>query len=180
MSQSNLKTLFTRKNHREFYFAISSDNSFFATVEKIVVVIKKSKNLELVTTNAFEITKTSHVVLIARDETILIKIQIVLKSVCICTQFSYWVSDITNAKNMIKMFDFVRKYLRESNILILCASYLHTLKMRLDILEEELNRSFDLNFQINVNLVRKFFNSMRKNMKTKIIINMSITTIHTR
>jgi short-subunit dehydrogenase len=103
-----------------------------------------------------------------------------LKSVCICIQFFYWVSDITNAENMIKMFDFVRKHLRESSILILCANYHHTLKMRLDILEEELNRSFDLNFKINVNLVRKFFNSVRKKTKTKIIINMSITTIHTR
>jgi short-subunit dehydrogenase len=103
-----------------------------------------------------------------------------LKSVCICTQFSYWVSDITNTKNMIKMFDFVRKHLRKSNILILCASYLHTLKTRLDILEEELNRSFDLNFKINVNLVRKFFDSMKKNTEKKIIINMSIMTTHTR
>jgi short-subunit dehydrogenase len=111
---------------------------------------------------------------------ILIKAQIALKSVCICTQFSYWVSDITNAENMIKMFNFIRKHLRKSSILILCASYLHTLKIRLDILEDELNRSFDLNFKINVNLVRKFFDSMKKNTKTKIIINMSITTAHTR
>jgi hypothetical protein len=89
MSQSNLKALFTRKNHRESYSAISSDNSSLATVEKIVVVIEESKNLELVTTNAFEMTKTSHVVLIARDETTLLKVQVALKSVCICTQFSY-------------------------------------------------------------------------------------------
>lgn len=85
-----------------------------------------------------------------------------------------------NAENMIKMFDFVRKHLKKSNILIFCASYLHTLKIRLDILEKELNRSFDLNFKINVNLVRKFFDSVKKNTKTKIIINLSITTIHAR
>jgi hypothetical protein len=89
MSQSNLKALFTRNNHRKSYSAISSDNSFIAVVEKIVVVIEESKDLELVTTNAFEMTKTSHVVLIARSEMILIKAQIALKSVCICTQFSY-------------------------------------------------------------------------------------------
>jgi short-subunit dehydrogenase len=80
---------------------------------------------------------------------------------------------------MIKMFDFVRKHLRKSSILILCANYHHTLKMKFDIFEKELNRSFDLNFKINVNLVRKFFNSIKKKTKTKIIIHMSITTIHT-
>ncbi len=179
MFQSNLKILFTRNNHRKFYSAISFDDSFIAAVKKIIVVIEKSKDLELVTTNAFEMTKTSHVVLIARDEIILIKAQVALKSVCICTQFSYWMSDITNAENMIKMFDFIRKHLNESSILILCASYFHTLKMRFDILEDELNRSFDLNFKIIVNLVRKFFDSMKKNTKIKIIINMSITTAHT-
>jgi hypothetical protein len=89
MSQSNLKALFTRNNHRESYSAISSDNSFIAAVEKIVVVIEESKNLELVTANAFEMTKTSHVVLVARDEIALIKVQVALKNVCICTQFSY-------------------------------------------------------------------------------------------
>jgi hypothetical protein len=89
MFQSNLKALFTRTNHRESYSAISSDNSFLAIVKKIVVVIEESKDLELVTANAFEMTKTSHVVLIARDETILIKAQIALKSVCICIQFFY-------------------------------------------------------------------------------------------
>ncbi len=89
MSQSNLKALFTRNNHRKSYSAISLDKSLIAAVKKIVVVIQKSKNLELVTTNAFEMTKTSHVVLIARDKITLIKVQIALKSVCICTQFSY-------------------------------------------------------------------------------------------
>jgi hypothetical protein len=78
-----------KKNHRESYFAISFDNSFFAIIKKIIVVIEESKDLELVTANAFEMTKTSHVVLIAREKTIFIKAQIALKSVCICTQFFY-------------------------------------------------------------------------------------------
>lgn len=84
-----MKILFTTKNHRESYSAISFDNSFLTIVEKIVVVIQKSKDFEFVTANAFEMTKTFHVVLIARNETIFINVQVVLKSFCICTQFFY-------------------------------------------------------------------------------------------
>jgi hypothetical protein len=84
-----LKALFTRNNHRESYSAISSDNSFIAAVEKMIVIIERSKRLELVTANAFEMTKAFYVVLVARDEITIIKAQVALKSVCICTQFSY-------------------------------------------------------------------------------------------
>jgi hypothetical protein len=54
---------------------------------------------------------------------------------------------------MTMMFDAIRKNLEESNILILNADYLHTLTTELNVLEEELNRSFDVNFKVNVDLV---------------------------
>jgi hypothetical protein len=68
MSQSDLEAFFTRKNHRGRYSAVSSDNSFVTAAEKIVVVSRGSKGIELAIVNAFRIESASQVVLVTANK----------------------------------------------------------------------------------------------------------------
>ena len=116
----------------------------------------------------------------ARNETTLKQVRNSLQAICINTRFSYWAGDITDTESMTNMFDIVRQNLGEPNILILGAAYLHSLNQGLNVPEEELDRSFDVNFKANVSLVREFLGSQEPLSGFKIIINLATGAAHTR
>lgn len=180
MSQPDLETSFTKKSHREPYPAVSPGNPAITAVGKIVVVIGGSKDIGLAIANAFGIASASHVVLVARNSTSLISAENSLSEVCIKTTFSSWSGDITNEQSMTDMLSSVRENLGEPDILVLSAAYLHSLKMALYVPEDELKRSFDVNFTANVSLVRKFFNPLKESSRPKIIINVATMAAHVR
>ena len=88
--------------------------------------------------------------------------------------------NITDSNAIAKVFQSIRDNLEESNVLILCAVYFHSLKIALDLLENELNQRFKVNFKANVNIVRQFFYSKKKYDHVKIVINVSTVTAHTQ
>ena len=87
--------------------------------------------------------------------------------------------DITDSNAIAKVFQSIRDNLGEPNVLILYAAYLHSLKTALDLPENELNQSFEVNFKANVNLVRQFFDSKEYD-HVKIVINVSTVAAHTQ
>ena len=147
---------------------------------KIVIVSGGSKGIGLAIANAFGIASASEVILVARNETTLKQIRNRLQAVCLNTRFSYWAGDITDTESMTNMFDIIRKSLGEPSILILSAAYLHSPTQGLDVPEEELDRSFDVNFKANVSLARNFLDSQEPLSGFKTIINLATVTAHTR
>lgn len=180
MSQSAFQTSFTSKNHHHYYDAIFPGNPSVTAVGRIVIISGGSRGIGLAIANAFGIATALTIILMARDETNLKIAKCKLEEVCTKTKFFYWVGDITNAKSMTEMFDFIRKTLGEPHILVLSAGYLHSQTNELDVPDEEMNRSIDVNFKANVSLVQKFFDPLKQTSEPKIIINVSTVAAHMR
>ena len=180
MSQPDFQASFTKKNYHEPYPTVSPSNPSITAAGKIVIVSGGSKGTGLAIANAFGIASASEVILVARNETTLKQVRNNLQAVCLNTRFSYWAGDITDTESMTNMFDIIRKSLGEPNILILGAAYLHSLTQGLDVPEEELDRSFDVNFKANVSLARMFLDSQKSLSGFKTIINLATVAAHTR
>lgn len=178
MSQSELKTGFTKKSHRQIYSTITSNHFAITVKSKIVVIIEEFKDIDYVITNVFELANASEIILLTRIREILKEAQKLLKNIFVNIVFCYCSMNIINRKIMIGVFKFIRDTMRKSNVLIFDATYLHSLKVELDIFDEDLNRDFDVNFKTNVKLVRIFVDSRMRYSKIKIIINVSIVTVH--
>ena len=118
--------------------------------------------------------------LLARTKETLKEAQTLLKSIFVNTVFCYCSVDITNRKIMADVFESIRDKVGEPNVLVLSAAYLHPLKAGLDISDEDLDRSFDVNFKANINLVRIFFDPRTQYSETKILINVSAVAAHTQ
>lgn len=180
ISQSKFQAFFIRKNYHEFYSTVLF-NSFFVTIAgKIVIISEKFKSVDFVIINAFKVANAFEIILMARNEIIFKQMKNSLQAICINIKFSYWVDDITNIKNIINMFNIVRQNLKKSNILIFGAAYLHSLNQRLNVLQKKLNRSFNVNFKVNVNFVQEFLDSQKSLSRFKIIINLTIVTTYIR
>ena len=180
MSQPEFQASFTRKTYHEPYPTVSPSNPSVTAAGKIVIISGGSKGVGLAIANAFGVASASEVILVARNETTLKQVRNSLQAICINTRFSYWAGDITDTESMTNMFDIVRQNLGEPNILILGAAYLHSLNQGLNVPEEELDRSFDVNFKANVSLVREFLGSQEPFSGFKTIINLATVAAHTR
>lgn len=179
MAQPNLEVSFTKKYHREQYAAVSPKNPDITAAGKIVIITGGSKGIGYAIANAFGMAKASATILLARSQMDLHEAHTLLENSFVNTTFCYCPVDITDSKSMTSVFDSIRVKVGEPNILVLGAAYLHPLKAALDVPNEELDRSFDVNFKANVRLVRNFFDPMKQYPKTKILINVSTVAAHT-
>ena len=157
---------------------MAPNNPAITAKGKIVVITGGSKGIGYAIANAFGLANASKIVLLARTRETLEEAQTLLKSIFVNTVFCYCSVDITNRKVMAGVFKSIRDTVGEPNVLILGAAYLHPLKAGLDISDEDLDRSFDVNFKANVNLVRIFFDPRTRYSETKIIINVSTVAAH--
>lgn len=179
-SQSDLKASFTKESDHQIYPAVTPNNPAITTKGKIVVIAGWSKGIDYAIANAFGIANASKIVLLTRTKETLKEAQTLLKSIFVNTVFCYCSVDITNRKIMADVFESIRDKVGEPNVLVLSAAYLHPLKAGLDISDEDLDRSFDVNFKANINLVRIFFDSRTQYSETKILINVSAVAAHTQ
>lgn len=180
MFQSDLETSFTQKTHRQIYFEVAFDNPAITADGKIVIIAEESKGIDHAIANAFGTANATAVVLLARNKTDLKNAKTLLKSVFNNTVFCYCSVDIINSIAVAAVFHSIRATFEESNVLILCAAYLHLLKSALDLSADEMDRSFEVNFKANVNFVRQFYNPEEEYDQIKILINMSTVAAHTQ
>ena len=180
MSQSDLKASFANKNHRQIYSAVASENSAITVKSKVIVITERSKGIDYVIANVFGIANAFVIMLLTKTKNILKKAHTLLKNIFVNIVFCYCSMNIINRKIVIDVFKFIRDKMKKSNILILDATYFHSLKIGLDIFDEDLNRNFDVNFITNVNFVRIFFDPKTQYSEIKILINVSIVAAHTQ
>ena len=179
MAQPDLEVSFTKK-YREPYAAVSPKNHDITAAGKIVIITRGSKGIGYTIANAFGMAKASAIVLLPRNQTDLHEAHTLLENSFVNTTFCYCPVDITDSKSTTSVFDSILVKVGEPNFLVLVAAYLHPLKAALDVSNEELDRSFDVNFKANVRLVRNFFDPMKQYSETKTLINMSTMASHTR
>ena len=180
MSQPDLETSFTKKSHRQIYSEVAPDNPAIAADGRIVIIAGGSKGIGHAIANAFATANATAVVLLARNQTDLEDAKTLLKSLFDNTVFCYCPVDITDSSAVAGVFQTIRATLGEPNILILCAAYLHLLKPALDLPADEVDRSFEMNFKANVNLVHQFYNPKKDYEQIKILINVSTVAAHTQ
>ena len=134
---------------------------------KIVIITGGSKGIGYAIINAFGIANASAIVLLARNKAAFEKVKILLNSIFVNTIFCHCPVNITNSMVMNNVFRFIRDNLEKPNVLVFGAAYFHPLKTGFEVAQEKLDRSFNVNFNANINLVYYFFDLKSNIWKSK-------------
>lgn len=180
MFQSNLIKNFLKKTHCQIYFKITFDNFAITINDKIAIIAKNFKNINHVIINIVETANATTIILITRNKTNFQNAKILLNIIFVDIVFCYYLINIIDSDDVTIIFCVIKNIVEKSNVLILCATYLHFLKICFDFFQKKIERSFKINIKTNIHFVRQFFDSKKKYNQFKILINVSIVTIYTQ